>query len=63
MSRSRYPGPKWRKGPPQWYTNMFIERPNRRETKRLIQKVLKLIDLEDTPLFPLPKRPDNSDWY
>lgn len=46
---------------PSWYINQFMTRTQRTETRRCLQKVLRLRDPEDAPLFPLAKKPHL--WY
>lgn len=50
------------RGTPSAWTNAFMTRPQRAEVRRLTHKVMRLIDLEDTPLFPLAKKPHQYYW-
>jgi hypothetical protein len=47
---------------PSAWTNTFMTVPQRQEVRRLIGKVMRLSDLEDAPLFPLPKKPHHYYW-
>ena len=48
--------------PPSWHYRLFMTVPERRKTKQALHKVLRLIDYEDCPLFPLDKKPKEYYW-
>lgn len=47
---------------PSWWVNVQMTRPQRQQVRRLLSKVMLLRDLEDTPLFPLGKKPHEYYW-
>mgnify|MGYP003574089300 CR=1 FL=1 len=48
--------------PPSWFFSEYCHKPERRESRDLIRKVLRLVDYEDTPLFPHHKKPKEYYW-
>lgn len=52
----------WVMTTPSWWVRMTETVPQRAEVRQLISKVLRLKDLEETPLFPLAKRPSVYCW-
>lgn len=51
----------WMMNTPSWWIRLMMTRPQRAETRQLLHKVKLLIDLEDAPIFPHPKKPHI--WY
>lgn len=47
---------------PSWWVREYMTAPQRQEVRRLVRKVLLMSDLEDTPLFPLAKKPHLYYW-
>ena len=47
---------------PSWHTNLFCHRPARRKEKSLCRKVKYLEDYEDSPEFPLARKPFVYYW-
>ena len=47
---------------PMWWNHLFTERPNRRETHQLLQRLLNDPTLADELVFPLAKRQTNYYW-
>ena len=47
---------------PSWWINMAMTVRQRQEVRRLVHQVMRLIDLEDAPLFPLAKKPHIYYW-
>lgn len=47
---------------PSWWISVSHTRPQRSQTRQLISKTMRLLDLEDTPLFPLAKKPHHYYW-
>lgn len=65
MSDSRYrPRNRHDTGPPRWFTNMLIRRPERQYTRMLIVKLLRtpVADI-DTFMWPEGRKPNAAwDW-
>jgi hypothetical protein len=53
---------RWLRVTPGWWTRVMMTRPQRAETRQLIEKVKRLDDLEESPLFPLAKKPHQYYW-
>ena len=51
----------WMSTPSRWIREMMT-RPQRAEVRNLIAKLHRLPDIEDTPLFPLAKKPHHYYW-
>lgn len=47
---------------PMWWNHLFTERPNRRETHKLLQFVTNNPHLCDNVIFPLAHKPKNYYW-
>lgn len=52
----------WTMTTPAWWIRMAMTRPQRQRTRALCDLTLRLCDLDDTPLFPLAKRPHVYYW-
>lgn len=54
---------KWR-NTPRWFTNQIIVRPERQDTRRKLQVLIRGTrdDLEDAPEFGKGNKP-NADWH
>lgn len=52
---------KWMREP-NWFIREYMTIPQRAEVRNLISKVEHLVDLEDTPEFPLAKKPKLYYW-
>ena len=55
-------GSDWRMHAPSWWIREFHTIKERGQTRLTIQKVYKLIDYEDSPEFPLDKKPYIYYW-
>lgn len=47
---------------PMWHYHDTYTVPTRRQTRDLLKKLSRLVDLEDAPLFPDRKRPKEYYW-
>jgi len=47
---------------PNWWINAMMTRPQRAEVHRLLVITQRLTDLENTPEFPLAKKPHIYYW-
>lgn len=53
----------WRtRSTPSDWTRQYMTRPQRAEVRRLTTQVLRLVDLEEAPLFPQAKKPHIYYW-
>ena len=68
MSRTRHHGDKakerafgagwrWLSQTPGWWVRLFMTKPKRAETTRLLKKVGRIPNIEDAPEFPVAKKP------
>jgi len=55
-------GADWRMTAPSWWIHDFHTIKERTRTRMVLQKVYKLIDYEDSPEFPLDKKPYVYYW-
>jgi hypothetical protein len=63
-AKSRKFGDDWRwlQSTPSSWTRQMMTRPQRQEVQRLIKRTTQLVDYDDAPLFPLPKKPHVYYW-
>jgi hypothetical protein len=47
---------------PSWWNTIYTESPNRRKERDILKKIPRLIDYEETPVFPLAKKPVVYYW-
>jgi hypothetical protein len=47
---------------PGWWVHEMMDVPKRAQVRNLINKTLRLFDLEEAPLFPLAKKPHHYFW-
>ena len=63
-AKSRKFGDDWRwlQSTPSSWTRQMMTRPQRQVVRCLIKRTTQLVDYDDAPLFPLPKKPHVYYW-
>lgn len=48
--------------PPSWFYREYYTKPERTKTRKALYEVMRLVDYEETPLFPLDRKPKEYWW-